>query len=256
MTTQEVKLNKMDLAKFLEEVATIKAKKRTKLYKLTEKANMFLDDYEADEKNTTLAELNENVEKVLADARELQEEVREQIMAIYQGICDEAITRKPPVEKKRKGKTPKKIEDRVEKTKEEPKQETKKETKKVEPKATLFPKEVEIGDDKFIRVDLKTMADVQKAYLDKELYLLSHWGTLNVDFEIEDFDSLGIVDTLQLVNGYDLMSILCVGDKTAIAVSVYNEVNTTLLQSDLNNMEEQKICFYEKVNGEEWIYAN
>ena len=234
---KEVKLTKMDLAKFLEEVATIKAKKRTKLYKLTETASMFLDDYEADEKGTTLAELEENVQKVLEEAEGLQEDLSEQIKAIYKGICDEAISRKP-VEKKTK-KAPKK------------KEEPKKEEPKQEEDNKLFPKEVEIGDDKFIRIGIDTMKDLQKAYLEKDLYLLSHWGTLDKDFDIEDFDSLGVVDTLQLINGYDLMSVVFAGDKTAIAVSVYNEVNTTLLQSDLDDMEEQRICFYEKVSDEE-----
>lgn len=234
---KEVKLTKNDLVKFLEEVATIKAKKRTKLYKLTETANMFLDDYEEDKTNTTLAELQENVNKVLQEAKGLQEELFAQIQAIYNGICDEAISRKP-VEKKSK-KTPKKKEQQQV----EPKQDEK--------ENTLFPKEVEIGDDKFLRIGLNNMKELQQAYLEKDMYLLSHWGTLDKDFDIEDFDSLGVVDTLQLINGYDLMSIVFAGEKTTIAVSVYNEVSTTIIQSDLENMEEQKICFYERVKEEE-----
>lgn len=245
MANVEVKLTKEDLAKFLEEIATIKAKKRTKLYKLTEMASMFLDDYEEDKKGTTLSELTESVQKVLDGASELQEELKQQIMAIYQGICDEAIERKP-VEKKTK-KTPKKKEEqpKAEQPKAEPKAEPKKEEKE------LFPKDVEIGDDSFKKIVFKNMAEVQKAYLNKELYLLSHWGELDKDFDIEDFDSLGVVDTLQLINGYDLMQVVFVGDKTAICVSNYNEVNTTLLQEDLDNMTEQRICFYEKVSDEE-----
>ena len=57
MANVEVKLVKADYVKFLEEVASIKAPKRSKVLKVTEMASMFLDDYEADEKGTTVAEL-------------------------------------------------------------------------------------------------------------------------------------------------------------------------------------------------------
>ena len=81
--------------------------------------------------------------------------------------------------------------------------------------------------------------------------MLSYWGNPN-DFDMEDYDSLGIVEELQLLEGYDLMQIVFAGEKTAIAVSNHNEVNTTLLQSDLDSKEDQAICFYIKENeGEE-----
>ena len=83
-----------------------------------------------------------------------------------------------------------------------------------------------------------------------DLFMLSYWGSPN-DFDMEDYDSLGVVDELHLLDGYDLMQVVFAGDKTAIAVSNYNEVNTTLLQDDLDNKEEQLICFYIKEGEEE-----
>ena len=71
MANVEVKLVKADYVKFLEEVASIKAPKRSKLLKVTEMASMFLDDYEEDEKGTTVAELEENVQKVLEAVKDL-----------------------------------------------------------------------------------------------------------------------------------------------------------------------------------------
>lgn len=238
MANVEVKLVKADYVKFLEEVASIKAPKRSKLLKVTEMASMFLDDYEADEKGTTVAELEENVQKVLEAVKDLKPELAENIRNIYDAILVEASLRKPAKETKKKPQ-PKK--------KEAPKK--KEEAPKSEFEAR-FPKEVEIGDDKFYKVDIKTLEELQGVWASSDLFMLSYWGSPN-DFDMEDYDSLGVVEELQLLDGYDLMQIVFAGDKTAIAVSNYNEVNTTLLQDDLDNKEEQLICFYIKEGEEE-----
>lgn len=244
MANVEVKLVKADYVKFLEEVASIKAPKRSKLLKVTEMASMFLDDYEADEKGTTVAELEENVQKVLEATKELKPELAENIKNIYDAMVLEATLRKPAKETKKKP-TPK-----------AKKEETKKKQPKKEEEApksefeARFPKEVEIGDDKFYKVDIKTLEELQGVWESSDLFMLSYWGSPN-DFDMEDYDSLGVVDELHLLDGYDLMQIVFAGDKTAIAVSNYNEVNTTLLQDDLDNKEEQLICFYIKEGEEE-----
>lgn len=244
MANVEVKLVKADYVKFLEEVASIKAPKRSKLLKVTEMASMFLDDYEADEKGTTVAELEENVQKVLEATKELKPELAENIKNIYDAMVLEATLRKPAKETKKKP-TPK-----------AKKEETKKKQPKKEEEApksefeARFPKEVEIGDDKFYKVDIKTLEELQGVWESSDLFMLSYWGSPN-DFDMEDYDSLGVVEELQLLDGYDLMQIVFAGDKTAIAVSNYNEVNTTLLQDDLDNKEEQLICFYIKEGEEE-----
>lgn len=244
MANVEVKLVKADYVKFLEEVASIKAPKRSKLLKVTEMASMFLDDYEADEKGTTVAELEENVQKVLEATKELKPELAENIKNIYDAMVLEATLRKPAKETKKKP-TPK-----------AKKEETKKKQPKKEEEApksefeARFPKEVEIGDDKFYKVDIKTLEELQGVWESSDLFMLSYWGSPN-DFDMEDYDSLGVVEELQLLDGYDLMQIVFAGEKTAIAVSNYNEVNTTLLQDDLDNKEEQLICFYIKEGEEE-----
>lgn len=244
MANVEVKLVKADYVKFLEEVASIKAPKRSKLLKVTEMASMFLDDYEADEKGTTVGELEENVQKVLEATKELKPELAENIKNIYDAMVLEATLRKPAKETKKKP-TPK-----------AKKEETKKKQPKKEEEApksefeARFPKEVEIGDDKFYKVDIKTLEELQGVWESSDLFMLSYWGSPN-DFDMEDYDSLGVVEELQLLDGYDLMQIVFAGDKTAIAVSNYNEVNTTLLQDDLDNKEEQLICFYIKEGEEE-----
>lgn len=244
MANVEVKLVKADYVKFLEEVASIKAPKRSKLLKVTEMASMFLDDYEADEKGTTVAELEENVQKVLEATKELKPELAENIKNIYDAMVLEATLRKPAKETKKKP-TPK-----------AKKEETKKKQPKKEEEApksefeARFPKEVEIGDDKFYKVDIKTLEELQGVWESSDLFMLSYWGSPN-DFDMEDYDSLGVVDELHLLDGYDLMQVVFAGDKTAIAVSNYNEVNTTLLQDDLDNKEEQLICFYIKEGEEE-----
>ena len=244
MANVEVKLVKADYVKFLEEVASIKAPKRSKLLKVTEMASMFLDDYEADEKGTTVAELEENVQKVLEATKELKPELAENIKNIYDAMVLEATLRKPAKETKKKPTPKAKKEDTK---KEQPKKEE--EAPKSEFEAR-FPKEVEIGDDKFYKVDIKTLEELQGVWESSDLFMLSYWGSPN-DFDMEDYDSLGVVDELHLLDGYDLMQVVFAGDKTAIAVSNYNEVNTTLLQDDLDNKEEQLICFYIKEGEEE-----
>lgn len=232
MANVEVKLVKADYVKFLEEVASIKAPKRSKLLKVTEMASMFLDDYEADEKGTTVAELEENVQKVLEAVKDLKPELAENIRNIYDAILVKASLRKPAKETKKKP------------------QPKKKEEAPVNEYEARFPKEVEIGDDKFYKVDIKTLEELQGVWASSDLFMLSYWGSPN-DFDMEDYDSLGVVEELQLLDGYDLMQIVFAGEKTAIAVSNYNEVNTTLLQDDLDNKEEQLISFYIKEGEEE-----
>lgn len=238
MANVQVKLVKADYVKFLEDVASIKAPKRSKLLKVTEMANMFLEDYEADEKGTTLSDLEESVQKVLNAKADLKPEIAEQIQNLFDAIVVEASIRKPETKKKPQPK----------KKKEEPKAEPKEEPKAEE--VELFPTEVEIGDEKFYKVDVKEMGELLELWASEDLFMLSYWGDPS-EFDMEDYDSLGVVDELHLLEGYDLMQIVFVGEKTAIAVSNHNEVNTTLLQSDLDSKEEQMICFYIKQGEEE-----
>ena len=119
MANVQVKLVKADYVKFLEDVASIKAPKRSKLLKVTEMANMFLEDYEADEKGTTLSDLEESVQKVLNAKADLKPEIAEQIQNLFDAIVVEASIRKPETKKKPQPK----------KKKEEPKAEPKEEPK-------------------------------------------------------------------------------------------------------------------------------
>lgn len=248
MTNTNVKLTKADYASFLESVATIKAKKRTKLFKLTELASTLLDDYNEDQKGTSLVELEEMTGKVLLQGAELPQEQYEQLKTMWDALILEASLRKPVKETKKK----------ITKKKEEEKEEVKEEAPVTNTiQATLTTTlQIENADgttSTYEPISFDSM-EAMNTYFEEgetyDLHVLSYWGN---DFDKDDYDALGILgeDEVLLNKGYDLMSIVHVGKKTAIAVSIYNDVNTTLTEEDLHTLLEQDMGLFKKIEEDE-----